>query len=450
MSTPRTIEIQRQAPDGEWIVVGEIFLPEAGRLGGFTYDEDYNGPPLCPSLDYRSSGKRTFVHRPTVGPVVSGPHHDDLHPIFAKALPGPWGELVMNSHSPTYTKASPAEKLWMLGDWQSGGLRFHSDGGADYMVFFESQKALQGLQREIDRFIARYANEKICPYPLGQEKYRWALSANGGSQPKAAYLDDDGAQHVVKFPREILGTYQEARVEQSLLEVSRIAGLRTVESELISNADKSSILLTRRFDIHTDARNNESQSHCIPGSVALGVKSIETVDYLDLARFLREHGAEPEADIEELFGRMLLNRAVNNTDDHIDQWVFEQDVHTGRFRLTPNFDVLVTDLEPDGAETPHSMAMMGDKSPALSAAWIQRAGQAFGIEETRASAIAIRVLEAVQQFPDIARANGVTPSVVMTELEPAMRLAAAQRAVDHLRDQQQAAEQRVRSSGMEM
>lgn len=437
MSTPRAIEIFRQLPesDGRWVGVGVYLLPHGQKPGVFVYHDDYDGPPLAPSLDHRT-GQREFVHSPSGNPNLRGPQADDLHPVFAQALPGQWGELVLASHSAAYARATPAEKLYMLGDWQSGGLRFNaSDIDIDHYV--ETFEALRELQRKIDTFISRYATDKVCPFALGREEHRWALATHGGAQPKAAYLDDMGESYVAKFPREIVGTYQEARVEASLSEVSRRAGLLTADTTLISNADNSSILLSRRFDV--DDRG--LILHTVSAAAAIPNPQH---DYSDLISFVRQNGTNPDRDVEEIFGRMVLNRAVNNTDDHLGQWVFLQD-EKGDWSLAPNIDVMVTDLDMNGRASPHKLAMLGDNEPALSAAWMMRAASSFGIEESRASEIAQRVLTAVLEFPQIARDNGVDPQSLRESIEPAMALAAAERALRNLREAEAA---RTASPGM--
>lgn len=427
MSTaPRAIEVFRQIPGGDnrWVGVGLYLLPRPQKPGVFVYHEDYDGPPLAASLDYRM-GQREFVHAAQGNPNLRGPHADDLHPVFAQALPGQWGELVLASQSAAYARATPAEKLYMLGDWQSGGLRFNaSDIDIDHYV--ETFDALRALQRRVDEFISRYASEKVCPFAMGRDKYKWALANHGGAQPKAAYIDDMGECYVAKFPRDILGTYQEARVEASLCEVSRRAGLNTAETVLVSNADNSSILLSRRFDVD----DRSTILHTV--SAAAAIENPKN-DYSDLVAFARQHSADPDRDVEEIFGRMVLNRAVNNTDDHLGQWVFIQD-ERGDWSLSPNIDIMVTDLDLSGRPSPHQLAMLGDNEPPLTASWIVRSASSFGIEEARASEIAQRVLSAVLEFPQIARENGVDPQSLAESLEPAMALAAAERALRSLRD----------------
>lgn len=435
MSTLKAIEVFRQASDGRWVGVGVYMLPRPQKPGVFVYHEDYDGPPLAPSLDYRA-GRREFIHHAAVNPNRRGAQADDLHPVFAEALPGLWGQLVLASHSTAYGRATPAEKLYMLGDWQSGGLRFNaSDIDIDHYV--ETFEALQALQRQVDVFISRYASERVCPFALGRDQHRWALATHGGAQPKAAYRDDMGDEYVAKFPREILGTYQEARVEASLAEVSRRAGLSTAECILISNADRSSILLSRRFDV--DEKGN--LLHTVSASAAIPNPAH---DYSDLVNFVHKHGANPARDVEEIFGRMVLNRAVNNTDDHLGQWVFIQK-DDGSWDLAPNIDVMVTDLDMNGRPVPHQLAMLGEHEPPLTAAWMLRSASAFGIEESRASQIAQRVLAAVLEFPRIAAENGVDIVALRDTLEPAMALAAAERALRNLREMEAA---RSASPGM--
>jgi hypothetical protein len=112
MEDRKFVQVQIQSPSGEWVRVGMIALPTSASPGGFAYAEDYKGPPLCPDLDRANNGGRAFFPVRNPNPNLRGRYAHDLHPLFAEALPGPWGEHVMASHSASYGRASPGEKLW--------------------------------------------------------------------------------------------------------------------------------------------------------------------------------------------------------------------------------------------------------------------------------------------------------------------------------------------------
>jgi hypothetical protein len=413
----RCIEVEVQEYGGEWVPVGTILLPEPGKLGGFRYDDAYSGPALAPDLDYTQPGaSRFFAVRPELSPQDRGYNTRDLHSVFNAALPGVWGESVMASHVRSYRNASPAEKLWMLGDWRNGGVRFSSTGPHSMELFIEGSEALEALRADVDRFITRVQLDRAIPFKLGTDRQRWALANTGGTAPKASYMHDDGREYVVKFPREVIGALDEGRIERAMLAVSQEAGLDTAEGLLIEGADGAGVLATRRFGVRTDG----SYQHAISGDVALGQPIISEADYLDLVTFLRENGQQPERDIDDLYGRMLLNGFTYNTDDHIGQFVFHREFHGG-WALAPNHDLQISDFERDGRRRPHLLSLCGDSEPTYSVDWIDATSREFGITPARGREIAERVIRAVQHLPDYAIAHGVSQETLNEVILPAIR-----------------------------
>lgn len=415
----RYIEVKVQEYGGEWTPVGIILLPAAGKLGGFRYADDYDGPPIAPDLDYRAQGNRFFAVRPDLSPQDRGRNARDLHAVFVDALPGVWGATVMESHNRAYRDSSPAEKLWMLGDWRNGGIRFSSTGPDHLERFIEGYEALEALRRDVDRFITRLVSDRAIPFRLGSDEQRWALSNTGGTSPKCSYIHDDGREFVVKFPPDVIGEVDKGRVERAMLAVSHQAGIHTADAMLIEGENHAGVLATRRFDVRLDG----TYVHTISGNVATGISPMASADYLDLVQFLQEQGGQPERDIDDLYGRMLLNAFAHNTDDHLGQFVFQRDIGD-EWHLAPNHDIIPSPLGANGERQPHQLTMCGDAHAEYSVAWIDRTAQAFGIDLERGREIAMRVLRAVEHAPAYAANYGVSPDTLQ-EIEPALRLADA-------------------------
>lgn len=49
----------------------------------------------------------------------------------------------------------------------------------------------------------------------------------------------------------------------------------------------------------------------------LGAKDNETRSYLEIVDALRQHGAAPQQDMDELWRRMVFNILISNTDDQL-------------------------------------------------------------------------------------------------------------------------------------
>ena len=65
--------------------------------------------------------------------------------------------------------------------------------------------------------------------------------------------------------------------------------------------------------------------------------------YLEIAEFISHYGANPDADLHELWNRMAFNQIVRNTDDHLRNHGFL--LTEKGWRLSPMFDV---NPNPDG------------------------------------------------------------------------------------------------------
>lgn len=48
-----------------------------------------------------------------------------------------------------------------------------------------------------------------------------------------------------------------------------------------------------------------------------GAHAADGAGYLDLVSFIRQYGAAPKKDLQELWRRIVFNMAVSNTDDHL-------------------------------------------------------------------------------------------------------------------------------------
>lgn len=68
-----------------------------------------------------------------------------------------------------------------------------------------------------------------------------------------------------------------------------------------------------------------------------GASAADGSSYLDLAAFIRAEGAAPQADLAELWKRIVFSMAVSNTDDHLRNHGFL--LTPLGWRLAPLFDV---------------------------------------------------------------------------------------------------------------
>lgn len=141
-------------------------------------------------------------------------------------------------------------------------------------------------------------------------------SSLGGSRPKASVLDEQGQLWIAKFPslqddRDIGGW------EKVACELAGNAGINVPESVTGKFYSKKHTFLTKRFDRRPQGERIHFASAMTLLGHTDGTNYSSGVSYLDLAGFIIRNGATPDADLEELWRRIVFYISISNTDDHL-------------------------------------------------------------------------------------------------------------------------------------
>nr|WP_268838382.1 HipA domain-containing protein [Burkholderia sp. WTPI3] len=96
--------------------------------------------------------------------------------------------------------------------------------------------------------------------------------------------------------------------------------------------------LVRRFDRTADGRRLHSASAMTMTGHVDGDDASTGVSSLELAKVLMRHGAQPNADLHELWARIVFNLLVSNTDDHLRNHGFILEPAAG-WRLSAAYDM---------------------------------------------------------------------------------------------------------------
>lgn len=154
---------------------------------------------------------------------------------------------------------------------------------------------------------------------IGQEWLRMLIAPGGslgGARPKASVADDNGHLYIAKFP----STRDEYDVGGWEMVVNALAvgcGLNVAAAEARKFASDHHCFMVRRFD-----RTDAGQRLHFASAMTLtrhqdGEDASTGVSYLELAEVLIRHGAQTQADLRELWSRIVFNILVSNTDDHL-------------------------------------------------------------------------------------------------------------------------------------
>ncbi|GAB4361787.1 MAG: type II toxin-antitoxin system HipA family toxin [Kiloniellaceae bacterium] len=173
--------------------------------------------------------------------------------------------------------------------------------------------------------------------PLTPELARLAVNCTGagGARPKAV-IESAGAKYLVKFSSS-RDLYPVVKAEFVAMRLAARAGLNVAPVSLMNTAD-GDVLLVRRFD-RIATQDGWQRRHMLSALTLLGLdeKTAAHASYEDLAEIIRHRFTSPKATLLELYGRMVFNVLIGNTDDHARNHAAFWD---GRhLSLTPAFDI---------------------------------------------------------------------------------------------------------------
>jgi serine/threonine-protein kinase HipA len=343
-----------------------------------------------------------------------GPFHTPADtPMFGAigdSAPDRWGRALMRRMERRRAEregAGPPRTLQEIDflllvddEARQGALRFAEREGGPFLRE-EGVKRIPPLV-ELPKLLA--AAEHVIEEKETDEDLRLLFapgSSLGGARPKASVREKDGHLAIAKFPRkddEINAVVWEAVA----LALAKKAGI-TVPAARVETVAKKPVLLLRRFD-----RDGKRRIPFLSAMSMLGSKDNDTRSYLEIVDALRQHGAEPKADMQALWRRLVFNILISNTDDHLRNHGF---LYAGRegWRLSPAYDLnpVPTDIKPRILAT----AINEDDNTASLALALDIAGY-FELDAARAHKIATEVGKVVAKWRDEAARRGLSKTEI--------------------------------------
>jgi len=262
----------------------------------------------------------------------SGEH--PLPPAFMDTLPDSWGKRVLMRdarQSNANQVFNPCCFLLSVPDiFRIGALRIRHAGG-DFLAQGTSELLPRLLH--LSEFCATIRDiEMNTPETSLLRQFVFAGSSLGGARPKCSVLDDGSMLAVAKFTSHA-DTRAVETAEVMTLCLARMCGITTPEARLLEGPPGLPIALIRRFD-----RAGKVRIPYISAQSMLDSRTADDGSYTAIADAIRAHGANPKADLKELFRRILFTILVSNVDDHLKNHGF---LYAGnnKWRLSPVFDV---------------------------------------------------------------------------------------------------------------
>jgi len=245
--------------------------------------------------------------------------------VFTDSMPDTWGRKLLQRRAAQVAKEEnrPARSLqvidYLLGvhDYtRMGALRFKTDMegpflDSDNQIPVPPWTSVRELQHS-----AKVFEEDI----KGEDKHALEVllapgSSLGGARPKANITDDQGNLWIAKFPAKN-DTTDKAAWEYLAHRLARQCGISMSDCKLEHIHGDYRTFFTKRFDRDGIGRIHFSSTMTMTGSHEELLRD-NTGSYLEIAEFLQNSGSHNQADLHELWRRIVFNIAISNTDDHL-------------------------------------------------------------------------------------------------------------------------------------
>ncbi|HEJ9413186.1 TPA: type II toxin-antitoxin system HipA family toxin [Proteus mirabilis] len=385
------------------LLIGQLAYSDSSRGGvfSFAYDKTF----------------LTSTYRLQIDPILtlhSGELYNDEADknfrAFLDSSPDRWGRILMQRRAAIEARkgiraTSRLNELdYLLGvhdSYRMGGIRFKRAGSNAFLDDNSEFTAppMTSL-RELEHAAMQIEKDDNID---SDEYYRWLKmlispgSSLGGARPKACVKDEQGHLWIAKFPN-LNDTHDVGAWEMVCYELALAAGVDMFPSEIRQFSSGHHTFLTKRFD-----RDGEKRLHFSSAMTQLqyydGEQS-QGASYLEIAEFISNCGAQTEADLAQLWRRIVFNIAVSNTDDHLRNHGFL--LTKNGWKLSPAYD-----LNPIVGK--HGLHLnITDADNALDYQLVFDVKDFFRLSQTQATQIYDEVLIAVKQWQTVAKQLGIS------------------------------------------
>lgn len=360
----------------------------------FHYNSDWLRDPRAFALDPDLSlDDAPFFPRPELGNFG----------IFMDSSPDRWGQTLMKRREALLAKDEKRTPRTLYA-WdflmgaqdftRQGALRFRLDGTEEFLGNEKMAAPPVTTLRELEAVAFRLSSRRIDDLDA-LRKWLAVLVAPGaslgGARPKANFTNSDGSLWIGKFParddERDVGAW-----EYAVHALAIKAGVDVPPANLLRLNNDFHTFCTQRFD-----RIGGTRRFYASAMTLLRKEHSEGTSYLELAQFIRSQGdaEHVEADLAQLFRRVVFYVAVGNRDDHLRNHGFLLG-KTG-WRLAPAFDV-----NPNIDKAEHVLNLDdGDNRPSLET--VLNTAEFYGLTHDSARKIVEEVVSAVGQWESIAR-----------------------------------------------
>lgn len=254
------------------------------------------------------------------------PNQKENFGIFLDSMPDTWGRTLMKRREAQSARENNEKPktlydidflLGVYDESRMGALRFKTDPYGDFLDNNKTAStppwaSIRELQNAASIFENDTENEDV-------NRYLSVLiapgSSLGGARPKANVLDSDKSLWIAKFPSKT-DTTDKAAWEFLAYQLAINAGIEMAPCRIEKIMGNYHTFFTKRFD-----RENGERIH-FASAMTMTANNEDTIrdnhaSYLDIAEFISNYGVNIEANLHQLWRRIIFNIAISNTDDHL-------------------------------------------------------------------------------------------------------------------------------------
>ena len=408
----KTIFVYDDFSEKQPVLMGQLYVNviKGGESYSFEYDKVWlknTGLKLTLDPELMSYPGRQY------------PSGKNIFGLFADASPDRWGRVLMNKRERILAEKvgrKPSKLIdsdYLLGvydETRMGGIRFKIDPEGPFLsddketatppwaTLRTLEEASRNFESDESGLGEKWLNQLIKPG-----------SSLGGARPKATVVDTQDQLWIAKFPSKN-DENDTGAWEMVVHDLADRCGLNVPEAKLEKFSSLGSTFLIKRFDRVLNKRIHFASAMTLLGKTD-GASAENGSSYLDIAAFIKSDGAQPKADLLELWKRIVFNMAVTNTDDHLRNHAFI--LSENGWILSPLYDV---NPVPYGDEL--SLNVDEEDNGIRIDLAVQTASK-FGIPETDAKVYAAEILRIVRgNWEKVAAGYGLTRRQI-EEMRPA-------------------------------
>ena len=340
--------------------------------------------------------------------------------MFLDSSPDRWGQLLMKRREARDARLEGRKPNTLLGsdfllgvhdEQRMGGLRFKTEPDGEFLSDNKGQNAPPWARlRELENAAWRFQSGRGFDNEDDDEARQWFRllmapgSSIGGARPKAGVCDEEQNLWIAKFP----ARNDECDVGAWELVTHRLAvdaGLNVAEATAEKFGRPHHTFMVKRFDrLIEDGKR--VRRHFASAMTMLGYTDgtsfKDGASYLEIVEFLTRHGAATEADMHELWRRIVFSICVSNCDNHLRNHGFL--LQPDGWKLSPAYDI---NPDPTGTGL-HLNISENDNSLDLDLA--MNVAAYFRLGNGEAKSIMDEVKQSVSKWRDVASSLGISRS----------------------------------------